>query len=132
MFDRITNTSLDIFTDQDKTYLGRARFVLTSEAESKLLNLLNYSKVPDSLVIMNASLYEPPKNYTPPEPSKKYRRDAIFNAVVRDSASGMHAPLEIRLRYDVRARGNPVGNLYRYDSLELSNIEVVDIKQKQF
>lgn len=132
MYDRITNTNLNVFSAPTNEYIGKFNFVLTSEAESKLLDLLNYNRVPDSLIILNASLYEPPGSYTPPEPFKKYRREGILSAVVGESSSGIQIPMEIRMQYDMRARVNPAGNLYYYDSMELSNIDVVDIKQVQF
>ena len=132
MYDRISNTNLNVFSAPTNEYIGKFYFVLSSEAETKLLNLLNYNKVPDSLIILDATLYSPPSSYTPPEPFEKYRREGILSAVAGESSSGAEIPVEIRLRYDMRARVYPAGNLYYYNSMELSSIEVVDIKQLEF
>ncbi|MPN52052.1 hypothetical protein SDC9_199704 [bioreactor metagenome] len=132
MYDRLTNTNLNVFSAPTKEYVGKFNFVPSNDAESKLLNLLNYNKIPDSLIILNATLYSPPGSYTPPEPFKKYRREGILSAVAGSSNSGNAVPIEIRLKYDMRARVQPDENLYYYDSMELSNIEIVRIEQTQF
>lgn len=132
MYDKITNTNLNVFSAPTREYVGKFNFVLSSEAESKLLDLLNYGKVPNSLIILDATLYSPPSSYTPPEPFRKYRREGIFSAVAGESSSGAEVPFDIRMRYDMRARVNPAGNLYYYDSMELSNIEIVSVARVQF
>lgn len=132
MYDEISNTSLNVFSAPTKEYVGKFNFVLSSEAEAKLLKLLNYNKVPDSLLILNATLYEPPSSYTPPEPFEKYRREGILSMSAGESGTGNQVPIELRIRYDMRARVNPDRKLYYYDSMELSNIEVVGINQLRF
>lgn len=132
MYDKLTNTNLNVFSAPTDEYVGKFNFVLSDDAESKLLDLLNYNKIPDSLIILNATLYSPPGSYAPPQPFKKYRREGILSAVAGVSSSGNAIPIEIRLKYDMLARVYPAGDLYYYDSMELSNIEIVNITQTQF
>ena len=131
MYDRITNTILDVFDAPTREYVGRFMFSLDSGAATKLLNLINYNIIPDSLLILDANLYAPPKRYTPPVPYQKYRREAVLSGDVEGASAGIQIPVEMRLKYDMRGRVKAYGDLYHYDSMELSNIDVVSIKQIQ-
>ena len=128
MYNKITNATLDIFATPTREYFGRSSFDLTPEAESKLLDLLNYNVMPDSLVLLNVKLFKPPINYVIPVPFKNYRLEAIISANARSAGSDFITPITIQLQFDMRGRGKAHGNLYEYDSMELSNIKVLNVK----
>ena len=132
MYDRIVNTSLHIFDRDTGNYIGKARFVLPMESENALLDLINFGKIPKVLILMNVSLNDPSKNYVLPEAFKKYQRNSILNATLRDFDSGEQMPVEIRLKYDVQVKGHPSGTLCHFDVMELSNIAVVSVRAVRF
>jgi len=132
MYDKIIYSSLSFFDGETGNFIGTARFELPTESTKKLLDLLNYGKVPEIFVILDASVYAPAKTYTPPEPSKKYKRLGVMNIVAEDEYSGMPTPFEIRFTYDVVVRGKLSSELLYFDSLEMSNINIISIEQVRF
>jgi len=132
MYDRITNTSLNIFDRDTGNYIGYARFVLPAESENALLNLVNFGKVPTLLILTNVSLFEPSKSYAVPGASQIVHRNSILNAALRDTDSGEQIPVEIRLKYDVRVKTNPLGSVCYFDAAELSNLVVAGVRAVRF
>lgn len=129
MYDRITNTTLDVFATPTREYVGRARFSLSSEDELKLLNLLNYNVIPDSLLLLDVVPYETLINYVSPILFKNYRSEVVISANVKSSGADFESLVEIRLNCDIRGRQSAHGAMHEYNSMELSNIELLDIKQ---
>jgi len=132
VYSEISNASLNIYNGETGDYIGEAQFTLSSEAAAKLLDLFNYGKVPDSLLLLDVNLYRPSRSYIPPEPYQQYKREAILRALFTDSSTQEQVPYEIRMTYDTRARGSLLGNLYYFDSIELNNINIVDIQRVAF
>jgi len=132
MYDRITNTSIDVFDSGTGNYMGKARFELSPDSEATLLDLLNYGKTPQELVLTDVTLYEPAKSYVPPKPYEAYQRKSIINAVARDKYSGEQVPVELRLKYNSRVRAHLTGNLYYFECIDFENIEVVDVQQVRY
>ena len=131
MYGRITNTTLDVFATPTREYVGRAKFTLSSEDELKLLNLLNYNVIPDSLLLLDVVPYETSIDYVSPILFKNYRSEVVIRANVRISGADFEPPVEIRLNCDIRGRQSAHGAMHEYNSMELSNIELLDIKQVQ-
>ena len=129
MYDKITNTTLDVFATPTREYVGRAKFSLSSKDELKLLNLLNYNVIPDSLLLLDVVPYEIPINYVSPTLFKNYPSEVIISANAKISGSDFQPPIEIRLNCNIRGRQSAHGTLHEYDSMELSNIKLLDIKQ---
>lgn len=129
MYDRITNTTLDVFATPTREYVGRAKFSLSSEDELKLLNLLNYNEIPDSLLLLDVIPYALPINYVVPTLFLNYPSEVIISANAKISGTNFQPLIKIRLNCDIRGRASAYGPLYKYDSMELSNIKLLDIQQ---
>lgn len=127
MFDRIINPSSDIFDADTGAYIGKAHFSFLGNAERALLDYLNYGLIPTSLLLMDVDIDEVQGAYLVTDPYERNHRAAALYAVARDRDSGLYMPFVMRLRYDTVTRGNLSGNVYHADSVELSNIEPVDI-----
>lgn len=132
MYDQIANASASLFDGDTDHFLGKARFSLSDDSQKVLLNLLNYGKIPEKLVVSDANLYDPAGDYVPPEPYEAYRRSSVLNAVVRDKYSGEQVPVEIRLKYDSRVRSHASKNPHYFDCVGLDNIEVEDVREVRF
>lgn len=131
VYSKITNPSFIIFDGKTGSYIGHSRVTPTPESEQKILDLLNFNQIPDSLTLLNITLSRPSNSYLPPAVSRKLPRVAILNIEALDQHSGEWVPLELRMRYDVLARGNLTGGLYHFDSVELDNMDLVDMKRVQ-
>ena len=135
MYSQILNNgntaNLDIFDERTGDYIGHSHFRLSSESERKLLELINYNRVPDTLTLLNVTLSHPSENYIPPEVFRTLPRRAVLTIEAIDAYSGKRVPIEIRLRYDVVARGNLSGSQYLFESIELSNIAVTGMSLLQ-
>ena len=126
MFDKVINTISEIFDAETGSYIGRAYFTLTDEAEKNFLNYLNYASVPPLLTLYNFDILNAPKNYAP-DPYKKGKRIATLFASARDRDSNVYFQLAMRLKFDVLTRGNMSKNEYHADSVEMSNIEPISM-----
>lgn len=129
MYDRITNASVDVFDGSTGDHLGKARFQLSPESEATLLDLLNYGKAPQELLLMDVTLYAPTNNYIPPEPYKPYQRSSTISAIARDKYSREQVPVEFNLKYDSRVRAHLTRNLYYFECIDFENIKVLNIQQ---
>jgi len=132
MYDQIANASASLFDGDTENFLGKAQFSLSDDSQKKLLDLLNYGKIPEKLVVSDVSLYDPAKGYVPPELYEAYRRSSVLNAVARDKYSGEQVPVEIRLKYDSSVRSHSSKNPYYIDCVGAENIEVVDVREIYF
>lgn len=131
VYSQITNPGFIIFDGKTGSYIGHSRVTPTPESEQKLLDLLNFNQIPNSLTLLNITLSRPSNSYLPPAVNRKLSRIAILNLEALDQSSGEWIPIELRMRYDVLARGNLIGGLYHFDSAEIDNIELVDQKRIQ-
>lgn len=52
----------------------------------------------------------------------------IIHAMLLDSLTGKFVPVEIKLKFKIKARANLSGNIYYFDSAEYSNIEIESVK----
>ena len=127
MYDMVTNLDNKIYDGSTGEFLGDVSFELSQEEEKKLLRLVNYGRVPNSLILLNAEIEGTPEDYKPPELIKAYTRKGILRAHFRDDTSGEQVPIEIHLKFDVRGRGRRSGDLYHFDSAEYRNIAVDQI-----
>ena len=127
MYSKITDSYSDIFDEETGLYMGHSHFTLTQGSENKLLDLLNYNKVPDTLVLLNVSLSDTSANYIPPELFQKHSRISVLFIDVVDTHSQRLIPIEIEMSYDVLVRGNLSENPYYFESVELGNIKILDV-----
>ncbi|WP_312940014.1 hypothetical protein [Oscillibacter sp.] len=127
MYSKITDSFFDIFDGETGLYMGHSHFTLTDGSEQKLLDFLNYNKVPRSLVLLNVSLSDTAANYITPELFQKQSRTAVMFIDAIDAHSQKLIPIEIEMKYDVLVRGKLSGNPYYFESIELGNIEILDV-----
>ena len=127
VYDRLVNTSLAVRDGETGKYIGETHFVLPEDSEISILNLINYNAVPDVILLTDVTLLNPTAGYTQPGVSEVKKRDSILTATARDKNSQEWSPIKLQLKYDMMARGNLSGNIYFYDSMELRNIEVLNI-----
>lgn len=130
MYSKITDSFLDVFDEETGLYMGHSHFTLAQGSENKLLDFLNYNKVPDTLVLLNVSLSDTSANYIPPELFQKHSRISSLYLDVVDAHSQELVPIEIKLSYDVLARGNLFGTPYYFESVELGNIKFLDVNYR--
>lgn len=130
MFDRIAKPVNRVYDSVTNEFLGYSRFDLSPSEEEKLLQLVNYGKIPKSLILLDVTFSQTPKDYVPPSLTQKFRRRGVLRALFRDADSGKYIPVEIYFTFDVRGRGNASGDIYYFDSLEYSNIKIdqIDVK----
>lgn len=127
MYNKITDSHIDIFDGETGNYMGHSYFTLTQGSERELLDLLNYNKVPDTLVLLDVSLSETSANYIPPELFQKHSRISTLYIDAVDAYSGRLVPIEVVMSYDIIARGHLSGNPYSFESVELGNIKILNI-----
>ncbi|BAK99910.1 hypothetical protein OBV_27120 [Oscillibacter valericigenes Sjm18-20] len=128
MYNLVTNLVDEIYHGKTGNFLGYATFELPQTEEEKILNLVNYGETPKCLILLNLDVIKTAKDYVPPELIKKYSRAGILRALFRDADSGVLMPIEICLKYDARGRGQETGDIYHFDSVEYSNIEIGEIR----
>lgn len=129
MYNMVTNLTNEVYDANTGKFLGYATFELPQTEEAKMLKLVNYGETPKNLTLLNAEINKTAADYVPPELIKKYPRSGILRASFRDKNSGAFIPVEIHLTFDVRGKGRQYANLYLFDSVEYSNIKIVDIRQ---
>ncbi len=127
MYSKITDSFLDVFDGETGLYMGHSHFTLTQGSEKKLLDFLNYNKVPDTLVLLNVSLSDTSADYIPPELFQKHSRISVLNIDVVDAYSQRLVPIEIEMSYDVLVRGNLSQTPYYFESVELRSIKFLDV-----
>jgi len=128
VFTRIKNPRITIYDGETNQFIGTASFKPTTEAEKALLQLVNYGIKPSSLTLLDVNLYQPDKDYVPPTPYYLYPREGTIYAFFTDSTAGADIPIEIQMKYNARARGTLTGNLYHFDSVDFSDIEIESVK----
>lgn len=129
MFTHIERPSIVIYDAENNKLIGTATFEFTPQAEQELLGLVEDGVKPSSLTLLNLNLYQTEKNYVPPsDPYKAYNREGTINASLKDSITGKDVPVEIKLKFKLRARGVPNGNSYYFHSAEFGDIEIESIK----
>ena len=128
MFTQIKNPHIVIYDGETNELIGIASFKLTLEAKKALLQLVNYGIKPSFLTLLDIDLFQPDKDYVPPIPYEAYNRRGTIYALFTDSNIGKDIPIEIQLKYKARARGSILGDLYHFDSVEFSDVEIESVK----
>jgi hypothetical protein len=126
LFVKITDPEIFIYDGETGEPVSQTRFSLSAEAERALLDLVNYNIIPPKLLLLNLR-FQPAEHYIPPSLDRPVKRVGAIRGLFTDAASGELIPVEIRIRYDARARGNLLGGEYFFDSVEYSNIELEEI-----
>lgn len=132
MYIDVINPDLTIFDGASGKYIGTSHFDLTNESKLKILDMLNYNRVPQTLTLQNLTLTPPTGEYVPPGIGKKLPRKAILTVDAIDASSGEQVPIAIRLKYSVQALGGLIGGMYDFNTLEMSNIQLVDKRPVEF
>lgn len=127
MYNMVTKLINEVYDGKTGKFLGYATFELSPADEAKLLDLLNFGKVPQYLTLLNVDIVRTAEDYVPPELTEKYPRAGVLRALFRDDTSGVLMPIEIHFTFDVRGKGQQSGDLYHFDSVEYSNIKVNQI-----
>ncbi len=126
LFSKITNPEIFIYDGETGEPISQTQFSLSLEAERALLDLVNYNIIPPRLLLLDLK-FKPAQNYIPPSLSGPVKRIGVIKGLFTDAYSGELIPVEIRIRYDARARGNLQGGAYFFDSVEYSNIELEEV-----
>lgn len=101
-----------IYDGERNKLIGTAIFTLTTIAEQKLLQLVNHGIKPSSLILMNLNLYQPAKNYIPPNNSNySYERKGIIYELFTESETGRDTPVSIQMKYKTRPQVITLKNL---------------------
>ncbi|MGE4213915.1 MAG: hypothetical protein AB7E42_03945 [Anaerotignaceae bacterium] len=129
MYTKISNPEIIIYDGETKKLIGTAKFNLSPTAESDLLQLVNYNIAPSSLLLLNASLYEPSKTYLSPTPYFEYMREGRIRALFTDVYTKNQVPIEIIIKYNARANSANPKNQNFYDSVNFYNIEVKSVER---
>lgn len=124
MFDRVATPRVDIYDRETNEYYGRATFALTLSVENALLNMINHARNPESIVLQDVTFFPSSSRYVPPGVFEKYARNGIIRAEFRDADSKLWMPADIYISFDAQARGNQLGDLYHFDSVEYTNIAI--------
>lgn len=126
LFTKITNPEIFIYDGETGEPIAQTQFSLSFDAERALLDLVNFNAIPPRLLLLNLK-FKPAENYIPPSLSRPVKRIGVIEGLFTDAYSGELVPVEIRIRYDARARGNLQGGEYFFDSVEYSNIELEEV-----
>ena len=127
MYTKISDPSMEIYNGETNEFIGVAEFDLSTNAEYDLLNLVNYGKLPESLLIFNLSLHQPDKSYVPPTPYVEHLRKGTIIALFTDSFAGKQIPIEIKINYIARANSVYFGDYNSYPSVIYTNIVVESV-----
>lgn len=128
MFDKIADLHIDIYEGTTGEYLGSNNFTATLEVEKVFLDLINYHIVPKTIVLTDVNFYQASSQYRPPKLDEKQKRRGVVHAKVRDSNSKTWMNAEIYFTFQVRTRGNFLGDQYHFDSVTYSDIQVQEIR----
>lgn len=128
MFTQITNLTITIFSGDGGRFFGEGDFELTDESYKAILQLVNYNQIPQTLTLINVDFYQPSAYFVPPSIDQPIRHSAIIRGIFLDTANGFQVPIEIRMRYDARARSSGA-NPYFFASMELTNIMVDSVRE---
>lgn len=127
MYVRIANPNIAIYNGLTNNFIADGRFQFSPESEQAILDLVNYNKVPEKLLLLNLFFYQQSAFFDPPTPDSLAKRKGIIRAIFTNE-SGEQVPMEIRLEYDAIARGNTLGSRYFFDSVEYDNIRVISVE----
>jgi hypothetical protein len=128
MYTKIIDPSISIYNGYTNEFIGSARFNLSPESENDLLQLVNYNITPAVLLLMNLNFYQQSTYFDPPTLDQPANRKGILRAIFINTA-GEQVPMEIRIRYDARARSNLSGSRTFFESAMYDNIEVDSIEE---
>lgn len=128
MYNQVINPSIDIYNADTGEFLGTSTFDLSSYEEKKLLNYLNRGESFSDLLLLNARLYNAPKDYVPPTIDRGLRRVGVLHALFRDD-TGVDVPIEIRMKFLSQARGVFPGDPYFLSSVLYSDIIVESVNR---
>ena len=128
MYTQIINPSIDIYNADTGEFLGTSTFDLSPSEGKKLLNYLNRGELFSDLLLLNARLYNAPKDYVPPTIDRGLMRVGVLHALFRDD-SGVDIPIEIRMKFLSQARGIFPGDPYFLSSILYSDIVVESVKR---
>lgn len=82
--------------------IGTAKFALPPKAERDLLQLVNFNKVPASLLISNSDFYPSEENFVPVIAEHSVTRRGILSAFFTDSGARTTDPIDIHFRFEAR------------------------------
>ena len=128
MFDKVALPRIDIYDNKTNEYFGRVTFPVTSNVENALLGMINTAQSPESFVVQDATFFPSSSNYVPPVLFVKYPRNVIIEALFRDANSKLWTPADIYGSLDAQARGYISGDIYHFDNIEYSNINIRDMR----
>ncbi|MGE4277510.1 MAG: hypothetical protein AB7E30_10105 [Lawsonibacter sp.] len=128
MFDKMADVHIDIYEGTTNEYLGSNNFALTPQVERILLDIINYHIVPKSITLTDVNFYQASSEYKPPKLYEEQKRRGVIHAKVRDSASKTWMDVDIYITFNVRTRGNVLGDQYHFDSVTYSDLDVQEIK----
>lgn len=128
MFDKIANLHIDIYDGITNEYLGSNNFSTPPETQKVFLDIINYKIIPETITLNDVNFYQASSAYKPPQLEETQKRSGIIHAKVRDSNSKTWMNADIYFTFDVRTRGNFLGEQYHFDSVTYSDLNVQEIR----
>ncbi|MEA4932757.1 MAG: hypothetical protein VB071_04100 [Lawsonibacter sp.] len=128
MFDKIADLHIDIYDGITNMYLGSNNFAMLPEVKEIFLGIINDHVVPKTITLTDVNFYQASSEYKPPKLGEEQKRSGIVHAKVRDSDSKMWMNADIYFTFDVKTRGNFLGDQYHFDSITYSNPQVQEIR----
>lgn len=128
MFDKIADLHIDIYDGITNEYLGSNNFSTPPETQKIFLDIINYRVVPKTITLTDVNFYQASSEYKPPSIDEEQKRSGIVHAKVRDANSKTWINADIYFTFDVRTRGNYLGEQYHFDSVTYSNPQVQEVR----
>lgn len=128
VFDKIADLHIDIYSGITNAYLGSNNFATSPETQKIFLDIINNHIVPKTITLNDVNFYQASSEYKPPNLDEEQKRSGIVHAKVRDSSSKTWLNADIYFTFDVRTRGNFLGEQYHFDSVTYSNPQVQEVR----
>lgn len=128
MFDRVGAPNIDVYERISGVYLGKTVFRLTPDVEQALLQIVNGEGMPKAILLQGVDFFQASDLYVPPNAYERYQQIGVIHAMFRDSETNLWIPTDIYLQYEGQVSEGTFDDMYHFDGVEYSNIEVEDVK----
>lgn len=124
MFDKVSNSYIEIYDSDTNEYLGRVVFRVTPEVENAILGYAKNERQPRRVVLQDVYFYPVSPDFITPIPFQKHHYKGVLKVMLRDRFSQLWVPMEIYARFNIMERTRSANNQYYFPSVEFSDIEI--------